>query len=105
MLEIPVDQRVKGRIAEKAKTLAAIAGDAAGCRNVGGGHGDPHDLVGVRRANWRSSEHQRGDKTDAAQTDGRLHGWQASLFGCIQSGKINATLSVGVLKKLIRPRS
>jgi len=46
VFEVPVDERVKRGVAEETESFAAVVGDAAGRRDVGGGHADPHNFVG-----------------------------------------------------------
>jgi hypothetical protein len=45
VLEVPVDERVKHREAQKSEAFAAVIRDAAGGRDVGGGHANPHHIV------------------------------------------------------------
>jgi len=62
VLEIPIDQRVVRWISQKAEPFAAVVRNAAGCRNVGRGHTDPHDLVGVSNIELRDAQACDGDE-------------------------------------------
>jgi hypothetical protein len=64
VLEIPVDQRVESRKAEKAEAFSAIIRNAARRRDVGRSHADTQDLVRLR---WSGVASKEGNKAQGAE--------------------------------------
>jgi len=59
VVEIPLDQRVKGGNTEKAVAFATVVGNAARRRDVGSGHPDAQNLLRLRRGEWAPGHNSR----------------------------------------------